>query len=255
MDVIEKLYRKIERIFEQHSEEVVDGSDLEQVKKLKTELTKALNKLSEEIVTLKTKVDEDAAVELEKLLKKADERAEILFKLIQKNLDQAEVGPSTDPKPVQTVDPKPIQTDEAKQNQPPENKSETVENKSADDSIIVVETEKQTKITQTELSKAVENAIHKSGTKNDNSKQNSGSLPTVNQHEVILGNVTANKPVVQLKLDRLEIPTFGGELIEWISFRDQFIDLVHSNNNLSTLIKFHLLRNHLRGPALETVNG
>lgn len=64
-----------------------------------------------------------------------------------------------------------------------------------------------------------------------------------------------NKPIVELKLDRLELPYFSGNLLEWIAFRDQFIDLAHNNSNLTTMIKFHLLRTHLKGAALETVAG
>lgn len=62
-------------------------------------------------------------------------------------------------------------------------------------------------------------------------------------------------PMVQLKLDKIELQVFGGDLVEWISFRDQFRDMIHDNPNLSSLVKFHQLRTHLKGAALETVNG
>lgn len=51
------------------------------------------------------------------------------------------------------------------------------------------------------------------------------------------------------------MPIFNGDLIEWVSFRDQFRDLAHENPNLSSIVKFHQLRSHLKDPALETVNG
>lgn len=62
-------------------------------------------------------------------------------------------------------------------------------------------------------------------------------------------------PVMQLKLDRLTLPMFDGQLTEWTSFRDQFNDMVHENPNLSSMLKFHQLRSHLRGAALDTVSG
>lgn len=61
-------------------------------------------------------------------------------------------------------------------------------------------------------------------------------------------------PRYHLKFDRVTIPTFDGNLMDWIPFRDQFTDMVHTNQNLSMLMKFHFLRNHLKGAALETVN-
>lgn len=66
---------------------------------------------------------------------------------------------------------------------------------------------------------------------------------------------TLYHPRLDLKFDRVTLPTFDGNLMDWIPFRDQFTDMVHTNRNLSMLMKFHLLRSHLRGAALETVNG
>lgn len=62
-------------------------------------------------------------------------------------------------------------------------------------------------------------------------------------------------PVIHLKLDKISLPQFNGDLVESVSFRDQFKDLVHENPNLSSIVKFHQLRSHLKGPALDTVNG
>lgn len=62
-------------------------------------------------------------------------------------------------------------------------------------------------------------------------------------------------PVVQLKLDRIQLPTFAGDWIEWTGFKDLFDVLVHSNKYLSDTVKFHQLRNHLKGQAAETIRG
>lgn len=62
-------------------------------------------------------------------------------------------------------------------------------------------------------------------------------------------------PKIELKLDKVQLPTFNGSLVDWISFRDQFRDLVHFNPNLSDMIKFHQLRTHLSGVAFETIRG
>lgn len=60
---------------------------------------------------------------------------------------------------------------------------------------------------------------------------------------------------VQLKLDKVQLPTFSGDLTQWIAFRDQFVELVHNNPQLSSITKFYQLRNHLRGLAYDAING
>lgn len=63
------------------------------------------------------------------------------------------------------------------------------------------------------------------------------------------------KPKLDLKLDRVKLPTFGGNIPEWIAFRDQYTDLVHENQNLSPILKFYQLRSCLTGKAAEVING
>lgn len=73
------------------------------------------------------------------------------------------------------------------------------------------------------------------------------------EHEVGAGGSSA--PRISLKLDALQLPTFNGDLTTWIAFRDQYMDLVHNNPNLTSVIKFHLLKTHLRGLASDAING
>lgn len=68
-------------------------------------------------------------------------------------------------------------------------------------------------------------------------------------------NTSTSLPTIDLKLDRLTIPSFDGDLTQWISFRDQFNSLVHQNPKLSPILKFTMLRSHLRGLALDAING
>lgn len=63
------------------------------------------------------------------------------------------------------------------------------------------------------------------------------------------------KPTFQLKCDKIQIQTFSGKSTEWIAFRDQFIDLVHMNPNLTEITKFYQLQTHLTGDALDVLNG
>ena len=68
-------------------------------------------------------------------------------------------------------------------------------------------------------------------------------------------NELGRTPLVQLKMDRVELPMFDGNLTQWIAFRDQFLELVHDNKGLSPITKFYQLKSHLRGLALEAING
>lgn len=61
------------------------------------------------------------------------------------------------------------------------------------------------------------------------------------------------KPVIQLKFEKVLLETFNGNLTEWIPFRDQFLDLVHNKPNLTDITKFYQLRQHLSGLALEAI--
>lgn len=237
MDVIEKIYRRIERLVNQVNIENAKITPIEKLIVAKADLEKDLKKLIEEITELKNTVDADAVIELDKMQEKANKKVQDSIKILQDELDEKEAGGSKPTEPKEKVDDQKIIVIDDDGEKPK-------------DPSVQIQTEVVNHEKGNEASNVSQNpSIQKEKT------QNHDCLPIVNQHEIILGNNSANKPVVQLKLDRLEIPTFNGNLIDWISFRDQFIDLVHGNNNLSTLIKFHLLRNHLKGSALETVNG
>lgn len=61
--------------------------------------------------------------------------------------------------------------------------------------------------------------------------------------------------IMPLKLETIQLPTFNGDLTEWIGFKDIFNTLIHQNPQLSDTIKFHQLKSKLRGPALDTIRG
>lgn len=65
----------------------------------------------------------------------------------------------------------------------------------------------------------------------------------------------ARFPDIQLKLDKISLPTFSGDYLEWLAFRDQFRDLIHKSPRLDDMVKFHQLRTHLKGSAYEVIRG
>jgi len=56
-----------------------------------------------------------------------------------------------------------------------------------------------------------------------------------------------------IQLPKIDLPKFDGMIVNWISFRDTFISLVHDNLNIGKLEKFHYLLICVSGSALTVV--
>ncbi|KMQ83686.1 hypothetical protein RF55_19346, partial [Lasius niger] len=62
-------------------------------------------------------------------------------------------------------------------------------------------------------------------------------------------SMTVNNPASSLKLPRIELPTFTGNLIDWIPYHDLFQATVHNNSTLSDAQKLQYLKSSLKGEA------
>ena len=58
-----------------------------------------------------------------------------------------------------------------------------------------------------------------------------------------------------MKLPKLSIPHFNGELTAWDPFWDSYKAVIHDNPDLTDIDKFNYLRSLLEGLALEAVSG
>ena len=58
-----------------------------------------------------------------------------------------------------------------------------------------------------------------------------------------------------VKLPKLSIERFGGDLTKWMTFWDAFYAAVHSNPHLSNIEKFNYLNSLLESTAAEAVTG
>lgn len=58
-----------------------------------------------------------------------------------------------------------------------------------------------------------------------------------------------------LKLPRIELPKFNGDVLKFQNFWDQFEAAVHNNDDLPKVQKFTYLRSVLTGNALQTIEG
>ena len=58
-----------------------------------------------------------------------------------------------------------------------------------------------------------------------------------------------------MKLPKLQLRAFGGELTKWTSFWDSFESAVHNNRELSDIEKFNYLTSLLERSACEAISG
>ncbi|XP_018361861.1 PREDICTED: uncharacterized protein LOC108760386, partial [Trachymyrmex cornetzi] len=56
-----------------------------------------------------------------------------------------------------------------------------------------------------------------------------------------------------VRLPKIDLPSFSGAYEDWHPFFDIFNSLIHSNNSLGDIQKFHYLKSALKGEAAETI--
>lgn len=56
-----------------------------------------------------------------------------------------------------------------------------------------------------------------------------------------------------ISLPVIEMPKFDGTYERWLEFRDTFWSLIHTNNKISDIQKFHYLRSSLEGDAAQVI--
>ena len=60
---------------------------------------------------------------------------------------------------------------------------------------------------------------------------------------------------VKVKLPKLELSKFDGDIINWQGFWDQFLIAIHENDSLADIDKFTYLKSFLSDSALQSING
>lgn len=89
---------------------------------------------------------------------------------------------------------------------------------------------------------------------NDNPQEGENGLPSVASTPE--SNTSGTQDVtVQMKLEGVKLPFFGGDLTEWLPFKAVFVDMIHNNRKMQDSAKFNALRMQLRGVAFDTIKG
>jgi hypothetical protein len=72
-----------------------------------------------------------------------------------------------------------------------------------------------------------------------------------NKTDIINSNLSESNS--QVKLPNIQLPSFSGSFTEWITFRDTFLSLIHNNNSLTKIEKFHYLKSSVKSTASQTI--
>ncbi|XP_018406238.1 PREDICTED: uncharacterized protein LOC108782451, partial [Cyphomyrmex costatus] len=62
-----------------------------------------------------------------------------------------------------------------------------------------------------------------------------------------------NNSESNIRLPKIQLPIFSGSYEDWYTFHDSFDKLIHMNESLSTIQKFHYLRSSLKDKAAEVI--
>ena len=81
----------------------------------------------------------------------------------------------------------------------------------------------------------------------------SGTPPPVEPARIAAPPVTERE--TRIKLPKLTIRPFEGDITQWTTFWDSYNSAIHANTSLSDMDKFNYLRSLLRGAACEAVSG
>ncbi|XP_050065960.1 uncharacterized protein LOC114132842 [Aphis gossypii] len=75
-------------------------------------------------------------------------------------------------------------------------------------------------------------------------------IPPTQLNSERVNNANSNRA---LTLPKVELPKFDGNAVQWCTFRDMFVSLVHNNNVLTDIERFHYLISALSGSPLMIV--
>lgn len=86
--------------------------------------------------------------------------------------------------------------------------------------------------------------LQRSIRKSEEERQNAYSVPLVVKQQQ-----PSQQNARSVKIKPIEPPEFDGSVEKWISFRDVFESIVHTNDNLDDIQKFHYLRQSVKIPS------
>ena len=86
-------------------------------------------------------------------------------------------------------------------------------------------------------------------------KTRASPLELEHHHNVtIRENEDRRHQIRKIKLPEIKLPEFDGSFDKWLTFRDTFVSLVHTNSSFSNIDKFHYLKSSIKiEPASQNI--
>lgn len=69
-----------------------------------------------------------------------------------------------------------------------------------------------------------------------------------------MANADTDHQQVNFKLPQIQVSKFDGSYFRWLEFRDTFLSLVHKNDRIADIHKFHYLLSYLEGDAARIIS-
>jgi len=92
-------------------------------------------------------------------------------------------------------------------------------------------------------------SAHAQGTSARMSEEEISAVPNIARQT----NQTLVVKTSGIRLPTIELPKFKGDIDEWLGFRDTFESLIHNNETISPIQKFHYLKAVLKGAAAQII--
>ena len=99
------------------------------------------------------------------------------------------------------------------------------------------------------------NNIYQAMVKLDKAAKDAAPPPTETPPTPLSARDTSTTRDYRIKLPKLTIPSFDGDVAQWTSFWDSYDSAVHQNPSLNEVDKFNYLRSFLKGAARDAVSG
>ncbi|XP_029053874.2 uncharacterized protein LOC114881298 [Osmia bicornis bicornis] len=78
-------------------------------------------------------------------------------------------------------------------------------------------------------------------------------LNTSNQRGTSVSPASTSHSIVNIKLPTMQLPSFDGNYSDWLKFRDTFTAVIHENESLCDVQRFHYLNLSLKGAAARII--
>lgn len=101
---------------------------------------------------------------------------------------------------------------------------------------------KSANLTIYDISLKMENLQNSQNTEFQPTTSSTLKLPKTTINETLQQTYQSSQPTRKVKLPEIKLPEFNGDFNSWISFKDTYTSLIHSDSSFTDIEKFHYLK-------------